>query len=120
MIYVAVPYSSDDPAVMQHRFNVVTKVSAALMKRGKMVFSPITHSHPIAQYLDAKTALDWKAWQKFDTKMLKCCDELYVLMLAGWLDSVGVGAEMQLARELGMKITFIDERLKQYAWEDCK
>jgi len=117
MKYLAVPYSDKDENVMQHRFNVVTKVAAELMKQGKEVFSPITHSHPIALHLDAGAAVDWQAWEKFDTKMLKCCDELYVLMLAGWRDSVGVEAEMQLAKDLGMKITFITEDLQTIAWE---
>jgi len=88
MIYLATPYSSDDPAVMRHRYNVVTKVAAELMKRGEMVFSPITHSHPIAQHLNKETAVDWKAWERFDTKLLKCCSELCVLMLPGWKESI--------------------------------
>ena len=111
-IYLATPYSDSDPAVMLHRFNVVTEVSAKLMMQGKFVFSPITHSHPIAQYMDAEKRVSWEYWERFDTEFMSWCREVYVLMLPGWKESVGVQAEIKLANRLGKHITYINERLE--------
>ncbi len=46
-IYLATPYTDFDPAVRAARFFAVNKVAAHLMKKGFLVFSPISHTHPI-------------------------------------------------------------------------
>ncbi len=48
MIYLATPYSHDDPNIRAHRFTVANRVASKLMRDGRMVFSSISHTHPIA------------------------------------------------------------------------
>ncbi len=107
MIYLASPYSSNDPAVQQQRFDAVCQVASNLMQRGFFIFSPICHSHPIAQF---GLPTDWAFWEKYDKKFLAMCDELWVLMLDGWGQSKGVLAEMNLAYELGKTIRLVNSK----------
>ena len=51
--------------------------------------------------------LDWAFWQRHDRRYLEACDEVVVLMLDGWRESVGVQAEIAIARELGKPVTFL-------------
>ena len=50
---------------------------------------------------------DWQFWQRHDRRYLDVCDEVVVLMLDGWRESVGVQAEIAIARELGKPVTFL-------------
>ena len=43
-IYLAIPYSG----MAEESFRIANEVSAKLMNEGHIVFSPISHSHPIA------------------------------------------------------------------------
>ena len=101
MIYLASPYSHDDPAVMEQRFHDVCKVTAQLIKAGLNVFSPIAHSHPLVEY-GAPT--DWKSWERVDLDILGRCDGIAVLELEGFSASVGVHAEVKFAKSIGMKV----------------
>ena len=105
MIYLATPYSNDDPAVRQHRYEVVTKVAAALMLKGKMVISPITHSHPLVVINGQSPS--WEYWKDFDSQLMSLCDKLIVLKLPGWAISVGVKSEIELARSLDLAIKYM-------------
>jgi len=68
------------------------------------MLSPIAFSHPVAKY---GLPTDWAYWADYDSWCLEVCDELWVLMLIGWEDSVGVTAEIELATQLGMPIRYI-------------
>ncbi len=50
MIYLASPYSHDDPAVRQERFDAACRAAAELVRQGKTVFRPVAHSHAICRY----------------------------------------------------------------------
>lgn len=52
MIYLASPYSHADPAVQRHRYKEAQRATAEMMIEGRVVFSPIAHSHPIAERFD--------------------------------------------------------------------
>jgi hypothetical protein len=107
MIYLAVPYSHDDPAVREQRFKAVSKAAHTLMQDGKLVFSPINHSHYLAETY--KMPAGWEYWEKFDRKILSICDEFYVLCLDGWEESVGVQAEIRVAKQLRIPVSYIFE-----------
>lgn len=98
MIYLATPYSDPDPAVREHRYREACRYAASLMRAGNHVFSPIAHSHGIAQH---DVPGDWAYWESLDRRFLEMCDEVGVLMLDGWHESKGVQAEIRIARELG-------------------
>lgn len=101
--YLASPYTDDDPAVMQRRFEQTCQVAARLMRDGLHILSPIAHSHPIARYRLPK---DWEYWQELDMLLLSRCDGLIILTLDGWEESRGVTAEFEYAAQHGMHIRY--------------
>lgn len=106
LIYLAVPYSHKDPAVIEERFNIVNTVAARLMAEGNYIFSPISHTHPIAKA--GSLPLGWDYWEGYDRRVLSSCDKIMVLRIPGWEDSKGVQAEIQIGKELGIMIEYID------------
>ena len=106
MIYLATPYSHPDPAVREQRFQVVNRAASSLKRRGFHVFSPISHSHPIA--LAGGLPLDWEYWAEDACTMLSACDAVIVLKQDGWPESVGVKAEIEIAEGIGIRIDYID------------
>jgi len=98
VIYLASPYSHPDPAIREERFQAACRATFTLLRAGAAVFSPIVHGHPL---VGLGLATDWESWQRVDRAMLERCDEVMVLMLAGWESSSGVREEIRMARELG-------------------
>ena len=105
MIYLASPYSHPDPAIRKLRFRAACKAAAALIRAGATVYSPIVHSHPLEAY---GLPTDWKFWERIDREHLARCDDVVVLKLAGWDRSIGVQAEIAIARERHMPIRFAE------------
>lgn len=103
--YLACPYSHEDPAVREYRFEKATVAAVKLMQQGVVIFSPITHSHPMA--VRHKLPGDWGFWQKFDTIFIQASSGLYVLMLPGWYESSGVQAEIDIAYHNNKPITYL-------------
>lgn len=109
LIYLAAPYSHKDRSVMVERFLRINKVAAKLMERKAFVFSPISHTHPIA---DAGTLpRGWEFWEEYDTIMISRCTGMFVLTIDGWQESKGVTAEIKIAQKLGLPIDYINEDL---------
>ena len=106
MIYLACPYNGDSE-IRKLRFKQVNEVAGKLMAERKYVFSPISHTHPIAE--ETSLPLGWDYWEQYDRKFIEMCDEMYVLKLDGWEDSIGVSAEIKIAKELDMKITYLEK-----------
>lgn len=103
LIYLAVPYTHPDPVVRQRRFEAATAYAAKLMLVGHTVFSPITHSHPIAQHGQCP---NWSQWQPLDLFILSLSRRLVVLCLDGWEQSEGVRDEIQWARNCGVAMEY--------------
>ena len=106
LVYLAIPYSHPDPKVSLARFELANKIAAKLMNQGALIYSPISHTHPIA--LAGKLPLGWEFWHKYDTAMLKCCYKIIVITADGWETSKGVTSEIKIAMELGLKIEYLD------------
>ncbi len=104
MIYLASPYTHSDVHVRDWRFREACRAAATLLRAGITVFSPIAHSHPIAQF---GMPTNWEFWSQVDREYLARCDALAVLTLPGWRESVGVQAEIGFARELGLPVVFV-------------
>jgi hypothetical protein len=75
------------------------------MQTGHAVFSPIAHSHPLVEH---GLPTDWSFWERHDREHLARCDEVVVLMLDGWQESIGVREEIRIARELGKPVRYVD------------
>jgi hypothetical protein len=105
-VYLACPYSHEDPAIRQARFEQVNKYAGEMMLEGLLIFSPISHTHPIAVQCELPKGFDF--WEKFDHAWIEWCDELWVLKLPGWETSVGVNAEIKIAKKLGKGLKFLE------------
>ena len=106
IIYLALPYMHENKFIMEFRAMVSDVICADLMNQGKRVYAPISSCHHIA----VKYGLprDWEFWKKMDEEFIKVCGKVLVITLKGWEESVGVNAEMKLAKKYGIPIEFID------------
>lgn len=105
MIYLACPYSSPDRHVRVERFEIANTIAARLMGQGIHVFSPISHTHPIAEA--GSLPKDWNFWKEYDLKFMQIVTKLIVIKLEGWEDSIGVQAEIEHAKSMGIPIEYI-------------
>lgn len=107
MIYLASPYSHPDAMIRRQRFHAACRAAANLLASGLTVFSPIVHGHPL---VDHGLPTNWPFWERFDRDHMTRCDEVVVLMLDGWRESVGVAAEIRIAGELGKPVRYLAPR----------
>lgn len=110
--YLAAPYTHPDAAARQARFEAANRAAAILMRRGELVLSPLSHSHPIA--LCGGLPTGWEFWQNLDRACISACARMRVLCIDGWLTSTGIGAELEIATELGKPISLIDAHANPY------
>jgi nucleoside 2-deoxyribosyltransferase len=103
MIYLASPYAHPDASVRESRYRAACLATAKLLRAGLPVFSPIAHSHALVAH---GLPIEWLFWQRFDRTYLERSDFVVVLMLEGWKTSVGVQAEIGIARELGKPVFY--------------
>jgi nucleoside 2-deoxyribosyltransferase len=108
-IYLAIPYSFNP----ELSFKIANKIAAKLMIAGHIVFSPISHSHPVADYLpdNLRTDSDW--WMKYDLPMIDWADEVHVVCIGHYgpdlvAESKGVQMEMVHAQNTNKPIIIIE------------
>lgn len=105
-IYLACPYTNADGKVQEERFKLATLAARQLIAQGKIVFSPLTHGHTICGAKADELPGDFKFWQVNCLSYLNFwATDIYILMVAGWENSVGVQAELALAQEKGLPVT---------------
>jgi len=104
-VYLACPYSHADKSVREHRVEQVNKKAAELMMSGYLVFSPLSHSHPISKHCDVDPC-DNGFWLRQDLWILDICDEMHILCLHGWDESVGIGVEIKHAKSKGIEVIY--------------
>lgn len=96
VIYLACPYTHPDPEVRKNRFDAATKVAADLIRSGRIVYSPITMTHPIDMVLAGETnTLGSDYWVAFDEAFMQMCSEMIVMRLDGWQQSSGIRREIE-------------------------
>jgi hypothetical protein len=114
MIYLACPYSHDDPAIREERFLAVTKAAASLTNAGLLVYSPITHGHPMVAF---GVQGDFEFWRQHARAMIERCGLVLVFCLDGHLSSVGVKEELLAAEELGKPQFYCtEENIQDQFW----
>ena len=123
IIYLACPYSHNDRYVQVARWVAANKAAAKLMAQGLYVFSPISHTHPIAEASEGKLPRGWEFWEGMDKEYLKFCKKIIVLRIPGWDVSTGVTAEIKIGVEMGIPVEYMDwdiEPLYDSVLELCK
>ena len=117
-IYIAGPYTHEKPEIRQARFEQLSKIAGDVMRLGYWPYSPISHSHPIAEYSEIKG--DWDAWEKIDKAEIENCDAMVVVCLCGWSHSVGLKKEKIFADNRSIPVLLLEnddktvETLKQF------
>jgi len=116
LIYLASIYSVEDkygckPTIhlMKHRTELATKKTAELMQLGYNVFSPLTHSDPVADFISEENRTSHEFWLERDFDIIKRCDELWVYCLPQWDKSYGISKEIEFAKENNIPIKYIKE-----------
>lgn len=104
MIYLASPYSSIDPQIMEERYLHVARETARLLNEHQIIYSPIVHCHELAKLFDLPHDFDF--WQHYNLGMINAAKELWVLPLPGWDISKGVQAEIIYAQSMGKVVKF--------------
>ena len=107
-IYLAAPYSHKYQRVRAERVEAVNKKAAELMMAGHLVFSPLSHSHPISKHCTVDPC-DHDFWLRQDLWVLEICDEMHVLCLDGWAGSKGIQTEILFAGKHGVAVRLINE-----------
>lgn len=105
LVYLASPYSHVSRGMREWRFRVASAAASHLMAQGVGVFSPIAHTHPIAEFGLPK---GWEFWEQYDRLMLDKCDRMIVLTMEGWKESKGVRAEIEIMLEAGKPVEYLD------------
>ncbi len=81
----------------KRRFNKITKIGARLTERYREAFIlPITQSHLLAKHMN-NSSTGFKDWVDIDYSHIEHSDEVWVVMMSGWKESVGVQAEIEYA-----------------------
>lgn len=107
-VYVCSPFSHKFKKVMRDREKEINRIAAELIYKYKVaLFLPITQSAPLERIIPALGG-SFEKWRDIDLEWVKTCDELWVVMMEGWKDSIGVTAEIEYARELKKDVRFID------------
>lgn len=109
LVYIASPYSDNDPQVREQRYEAACRWTAYLIEQGHRAISPIAASHHVAPYLvDTTTLTDYARWTAINHTLLDACEKMIVLCLPGWADSRGVRDEINYAIAHGIPF---------YLWE---
>ena len=107
MIYLCSPYSHPNPVVMQYRYQKACRATAKLIAAGIPVFSPLCNSVPAVELGGLET--DHDGFLAVDIPILQRCDEVLILGLPQWEESLGVRKEMFEALALRKPIVLIEE-----------
>ena len=102
-IYLASPYTSDYEIVMEDRYYAALDATAALIRAGYNVFSPIVHSHHIGRWLG--NGNDSEYWTALNLSFIeRWADVLVVLCIPGWWKSQGIMREVDEAERCGLPV----------------
>jgi nucleoside 2-deoxyribosyltransferase len=99
-VYLASAYSSNSKWKWirrwerYKRFKKANKIAGLAMEAGFIVFSPISHSHPIAKTLP-ESKNTYKFWLPQDYSFLKECDVMWIIDSSPWKRSRGVCSEIK-------------------------
>ncbi len=97
--------------IRAERFEMANRVAAWLMEHGYVVFSPISHSHPIARYVGAGNLKSYDFWLGQDFPWLDACDVVFVIddgSVPGWAEPIGVRREVSRAIDSGKTVYMIN------------
>lgn len=105
LAYLATPYSKTGD--LHAAYCDACALAARLILAGVNVFSPISHSHGIAEHGDIDP-LDQQFWKEADHVFLVKCDTLIVAQMDGWDQSNGIAHEIAFFEQHGKPIFYLN------------
>ena len=111
-IYLAGPYSHSDKAVRSKRLAMLSIAAGLLMKQNHLVFSPISHSGLIVDFVRSLPSEPDFWLRQCDSYLEHWTSLLAVLPMDGADISVGVKHEISRAKALGIPILLATGLLK--------
>jgi nucleoside 2-deoxyribosyltransferase len=105
-IYLGAPYSHPCKEYQRSRVDQINWAAMTLIDAGFIVFSPISHSHPIA-LMRPETQNDHDLWLHQDEAFMLWADAMVVLELPGHWESKGLDYEYESFRKQQKPVVFI-------------
>lgn len=103
--YIASPYTHEDPATMQARYEKVLDFTSWLIEQYRYhVFAPIVHSHPLCVH--RKLRPEYNFWMSLDKIMITQSSGLFIFQIDGWEQSFGMAAEIEFAKDIHKPIYY--------------
>jgi len=107
MIYLAAPYTNENKLKQTMNYFELLDVAHYLIVEKRIhIFSPVMHCRDLANTHELPH--DAKFWNDYNREMLRLADGLLVATLDGWTESLGVKAEILMAKEMDKRIKLIN------------
>jgi hypothetical protein len=81
--------------------------TASKLKSGEFVYSPIVHCHNMAEIYDIPTGFEF--WKNYNEAMILSAKGLLVYAIPGWRTSIGVTAEIAVAKRNSLPILYVPD-----------
>lgn len=108
VVYIASPFSHSLLKVMKLRRKRIAQVAAKLHLQFPHAFIlPITQSACMKDW-EPTLGESFKYWKDRDLKFISRSDEVWVVMMDGWEESVGVQAEIKYATRNNIPVSYIN------------
>lgn len=104
--YLGTPYTKF-PAGLEAAHVLAARLTAVLLKLGVPVYSPIAHTHPIAEHGDMDK-VDHDIWVQADKPLLDAASGLIVVMAESWELSRGLKHEIDEFKAAGKPVVYWD------------
>lgn len=105
--YLASPYSDPSPLVRSKRAVLAARNAAALIAEGRRIYSPIAYYLALDRFgLDLPDT--WEFWRPHTEAILPACRNIVVLMIDGWDKSIGVRAEIAMAKRHAIPVYYVN------------
>ena len=115
--YLATPYTKY-PLGLDAAWRAACMAAGNLVKLGVPVFSPIAHSHPIAEISDIKKK-DHGIWLPVARPMMDAAFGMLILTLPTWQTSFGINEEIKIFDAACKPIEEIDPSELMYEALSC-
>lgn len=103
--YLASPYSLY-PTGQEQAHADICCIAGRLLKNEISIFSPIAHSHPIADYADIEMGHEF--WMNANRHLIEGAVGLVVVKLESWDESRGIESEIGIFRQAKKPILYLD------------
>lgn len=104
--YLASPYKRF-PDGLERAFRVAVQARGLLVKRGISCFSPIVHSHQVAEDCGIDP-IDHAIWLPVEAPIMRAAKGLILLRALSWEESFGMEEERKAFIAEGKPVVFMD------------